>query len=108
EYLAMARQLLEPPPCCLIAVGGLSGSGKSTLAAALAPTVGPVPGAIHVRSDEIRKRLCGAEPTERLGPEGYTPEVTRRVYDTVLRRAVDVVQSGHAAIVDAVYADPAE
>ena len=59
EYLAMAERLLHPPHPCLVAVGGFSGSGKSTLALSLAPSVGAVPGAVVLRSDETRKRLCG-------------------------------------------------
>jgi len=104
EYLAMAERLLHPQPPCLIAIGGFSGSGKSTLALSLAPAVGAVPGAVVLRSDEIRKRLCGVSPFERLGPEGYTSEVSRCVYATAAEQAGAVVRAGHAAVVDAVYA----
>ncbi len=104
DYLEMAGELLQASPPCLIAVGGLSGTGKSTLAHALAPAVGPVPGAVVIRSDEIRKRLCGLDPLQRLGPEGYTPEMSRRVYETLVERADVVVRGGHAAIADAVFA----
>jgi aminoglycoside phosphotransferase family enzyme/predicted kinase len=106
EYLARARQLLDAPAPALVAVGGLSGSGKSTLALALAPRVGAVPGAIVIRSDELRKRLCGVSPLARLGPEGYTPEVSQRVYAAAAEQARLVVQAGHSAIVDAVFARP--
>ncbi len=74
DYLTMADALLEPPPPCLIAIGGLSGSGKSTLAMALAPSIGGPPGAVVIRSDEIRKKLSGVKPLDRLGPEGYTDD----------------------------------
>jgi uncharacterized protein len=108
EYLAMARRFLHPPAPCLAAVGGLSGTGKSTLALAVAPEVGAVPGAVVIRSDEIRKGLLGVAPLDRLGPEGYAPEVSRRVYALVAQRAMQVVATGHSAIVDAVYARPDE
>jgi predicted kinase len=108
DYLAMAQRLLHPPPACLIAIGGFSGSGKSTIAKALAPLIGAVPGALVLRSDEIRKQLCGVSPLHRLGPEGYTGDVTRRVYGTVADHAAHVLPSGHAVIVDAVYARPAD
>jgi uncharacterized protein len=103
----MAEDLLHPPPPCLVAVGGLSGSGKSTLALSLAPGVGAAPGAVVLRSDEIRKRLSGVARLERLGPEGYSPQVSERVYATLAEQAIAVVRGGHSAIVDAVYARPA-
>lgn len=108
DYVAMALDLLRPPPPCLIAVGGFSGSGKSQLAQALAPHVGAVPGAVVLRSDEIRKRLCGVEPLARLGPEGYSPDASRRVYAAAAERAGVLVRGGHAAIADAVFGHPAD
>ena len=74
----------------------------------LAPSIGAVPGAVVLRSDEIRKRLCGVPLLQRLGPEGYTPEVSGRVYATIADWASLVVRSGHSAIVDAVHARPAD
>ncbi|MGD9903532.1 MAG: AAA family ATPase [Vicinamibacterales bacterium] len=108
EYLTLARQFLDPPPPVLVAIGGHSGTGKSTLARALAPALGAVPGAVLVRSDEIRKHLCGVDPLERLGREGYAPTVTAQVYATIADRARQAIAGGQAAVVDAVYADPGE
>jgi hypothetical protein len=108
EYLAMAIELLQPEPPRLIAIGGLSGSGKSTVALALAPGVGAAPGALVLRSDEIRKALCGVAPLDRLGPAGYTPEVTQQVYRTLADRAALALQAGRTVIVDAVFARPAD
>ena len=108
EYLAMAEGFLHPRPPCLVAVGGLSGSGKSTLARGLAPSIGAAPGAVVLRSDEIRKRLCGVTSLDRLGPEGYSSEVTGRVYATLVEQAGAVLRTGHSAIADAVYARPAD
>ena len=104
EYLRLARRLLEPTPAALVAVGGLSGSGKSTLALALAPHVGPAPGAVVLRSDEIRKELAGVEALTRLGPDAYTPAMTASVYDTLGQRARLALEAGHRVIVDAVFA----
>ena len=104
EYLAMAEGLLNPPRPCLIAIGGFSGTGKSTLALGLAPSVGAVPGAVVIRSDEIRKRLSGVSPLDRLGPEGYSSAMSERVYAAVAERAKLTIREGHSAIVDAVYA----
>ncbi len=108
EYLRLARRLLEPVPAALVAVGGLSGSGKTTLALALAPHVGPAPGAVVLRSDELRKELAGVDPLTRLDPGGYTPAMTARVYDTLTERARLVLEAGHAAIADAVFARPSD
>ena len=107
-YLAMAEDLLKPPRASLIAVGGLSGSGKSTLALGLAPDLGAAPGAVVLRSDEIRKRLCGVPLLERLGPAGYSPGISARVYATLAERAALVLRNGHSAIIDAVYAKRAD
>ena len=105
DCLAIAEAALEPPQPRLIAVGGLSGSGKSTLAMDLAPSMGAVPGAVVIRSDEIRKKLCGVQPLDRLGPEGYTDEMSRRVYATLMEHADKVVRGGYTAIADAVFAE---
>jgi uncharacterized protein len=107
-YLALAAILLRSGSPSVIAVGGFSGSGKSTLAHAVAPAIGPVPGALIVRSDEIRKRLCGVAPLTRLDSAGYTSDVSRRVYDLATERAATIVRAGHSAIVDAVFARPAD
>jgi predicted kinase len=108
EYLAMAGQLLHPPRSCLVAVGGFSGSGKSTVALGLAPSIGAAPGAVVLRSDETRKRLCGVPLLQRLGPEGYSVQVSERVYSTVAEQAALVLRAGHSVVVDAVYARAAD
>lgn len=108
EYLSLAQRLLDPPPPCLIATGGFSGSGKSTLAAGLAPSVGAAPGALVLRSDEIRKRLCGVPLDQHLGPEGYTEAISERVYAAITEQARRVLAAGHAVIADAVYARAAD
>jgi predicted kinase len=104
----MAESFLHPLPPCLVAIGGLSGSGKSTLAFGLAPSIGAVPGAVVIRSDEIRKQLCGVSALDRLGPEGYSLETSERVYATVAERAGVTIREGHSVIVDAVHARPAD
>lgn len=103
-YLDIAQGLLHPAKPCFIAVGGLSGSGKSTLALSLAPLTGGVPGAVVIRSDEVRKQLCGVPSLARLGPEGYTADISSRVYATMASRADLIVRSSRSVIVDAVFA----
>jgi predicted kinase len=108
QYLEMATGLLDVPKPRLIAVGGLSGSGKSTVARAIAPDLGVAPGALILRSDEIRKRLLGVEPTTGLGPEGYTRAVTTRVYETMARVAAGALAAGRTVIADAVHGTPGQ
>jgi hypothetical protein len=104
-YLALAtRYLTHAPPARLIAVGGLSGSGKSTLAWALARRLG----AVVLRSDAIRKGFWGIEQTEKLPGEAYAPEVTARVYSTMLERAGMALAGGATVILDAAHLKAAE
>lgn len=107
-YLAAALRHLAPQPPVLCAVGGLSGSGKSTFARALAPLVGRCPGAVVLRTDEIRKRLWGAGPLERLPAEAYAASVTKRVYGRLFEEAQACLTAGQAVVLDAVFMKPAE
>jgi hypothetical protein len=104
RYFELARTLIHPPAARLIAVGGLSGTGKSVLARALAPIVMPLPGAVVLRSDLVRKQMFGVNDTHRLPPSAYTPEVAARVYETLTQRAQRVLAQGHSAIIDGVFA----
>ncbi len=107
-YFAQARDYLAPAQACLVAVGGLSGTGKSTLAGRLVPSLGPAPGAVWLRSDSLRKVLLGKAPQARLGSEGYTREVTERVYGELRSRAERSLLAGRSVLVDAVHGQPAE
>ena len=104
RYLGLAQRLLAPPPPLLMAIGGLSGSGKSTLAFGLGPWLGATPGALVVRSDEVRKQMSGVPFLTRLGPAHYAAERSAPVYETAIGRAVTAVKAGHASIVDGVFA----
>ena len=108
RYAGLALSYLDPPPPVLVAVGGLSGTGKSTLAARLAAHIGQAPGALHVRSDVERKRLFGVPETQRLERQHYRIGTAERVYSIVGDKARRALGSGHAAIVDAVFAKPEE
>lgn len=109
DYLALALACITPPGPTLVAIGGLSGSGKSTIAARLAPDIGALPGALVLRSDVIRKRLCGAASAlDRLPASAYAPDVTARVYQTLASEAAEILSTGHSVIADAVYVDPRE
>ncbi len=104
-YLEAAWDYIRPPPGLVVAIGGLPGTGKSTLARALAPALGPAPGALILRSDEIRKRLHGVAPEVRLGRDAYTPAATAQVNEALLDGVRQA--AGHAVIADATFLDPA-
>jgi hypothetical protein len=108
KYVDLARELIEPPPPLLIAVGGLSGTGKSALARALAPRLGAAPGAVVLRSDVERKALFGKDEQDGLPAHAYAPDVTARVYATIADKARRTAAAGHCAIVDGVFAKPQE
>ena len=108
SYMDRAIGYLAPPAPRLIAVGGLSGSGKSRMAREIAPLVGACPGALVSRSDVLRKRLMGCAPYERLGGEGYTPEMSRKTYHALGQECAAALAHGHAVIADAVFAQPEE
>lgn len=107
-YLDAARAYLKPSPPRLMAVGGLSGSGKTTFARGVAPAVGASPGAVLLRSDEIRKRLWRAPPLGRLPAAAYEPGVSVRVYETMAAAARACLKAGQAVIADAVFQEPGD
>lgn len=105
--LAAAEAFLAPAPAPVLAIGGLQGTGKSRLARALAPGLGPAPGALVLRSDEIRKRLQGVAPEARLPDAAYTPAASAAVQAEMLAMLKTAVAAGHAVILDAMFLDPA-
>ncbi len=106
-YLAAARAYLAPPgPGLVLAIGGLPGSGKSTLARALAGGLGPAPGALVLRSDEIRKRLHHVAPETPLPPEAYGKAANDAVRETLLAAAATAAPSRHVVVLDASFLDP--
>jgi aminoglycoside phosphotransferase family enzyme/predicted kinase len=106
RYLQFAAAVLAPGRPRLVAIGGLSGTGKTALAHALAPDLGPVPGAVVIRSDVERKALFGVAETERLPATAYGPEVSDAVFTRVAAAARQALGAGCAVVCDAVYARP--
>jgi aminoglycoside phosphotransferase family enzyme/predicted kinase len=106
RYLATAQAHLSPAPPMLAAVGGLSGSGKSTVARGLAPRLGAAPGAVILRSDEIRKRQAGLAPTERAPPEAYSASADAAVFDELFGVAQTLLRAGRAVVLDATFMRP--
>jgi uncharacterized protein len=107
-YFAFAVRAISPPEPQFIAIGGLSGTGKTRLARALASQLGPMPGAVIVRSDVERKVLFGVGETDKLPGEAYTPAANERVYAALRDKTRRVLGARHAALLDAVFARPDE
>ncbi len=107
-YLAAAIEHLKPHGAGLVAVGGLSGSGKSTFARLVAPGLGASPGAVVLRTDEIRKRMWGVGPLDHLPPAAYEREFGRTVYERMFHEASLALAAGRWVVMDAVFLDPAE
>ena len=80
-------------------MAGLSGAGKSTVARYLSQRYG----AIHLRSDAVRKHLAGVPLYAKGGAELYTPHMTERTYGELLRLAVALLAEGQAVVLDAKY-----
>jgi aminoglycoside phosphotransferase family enzyme/predicted kinase len=95
-HFLLALGELAPPMDrpSLVLVGGLPGTGKSTLARSLAGAAGFE----VIRSDVVRKELCG-------GIGIYTREWTDRTYDECRHRAERLLFEGKRIIVDATFAD---
>lgn len=106
-YLEAALVYTNPTPPMLIGIGGFSGSGKTRVSRALAPRLGASPGAVHLRSDQIRKALFGVAEEQKLPPESYLPEVSEQVYQIMLERGALILRAGRSVILDAVFNHPA-
>jgi hypothetical protein len=103
HYLSAASAYLQPKPPIVLGIGGLPGSGKSTLARALAPELGNAPGALVLRSDEIRKRQHGVAPEERLPQSAYSDAASEKVFAELAALARETADGGHAVIADATF-----
>ena len=106
RYLAAAASYLRRTPPIVLTIGGLPGTGKSTLARALAPELGNSPGALVLRSDEIRKRQHGAAPEQRLPQAAYSDAASEAVLAELATLARLTAAGGHAVIADATFIDP--
>jgi aminoglycoside phosphotransferase family enzyme/predicted kinase len=108
DNLAAAQRHLVPSKPILLAIGGASGTGKSAVAIDLAPEIGGAPGALILRTDEIRKQLTGLRDDEWLPPSAYTAEHHAAVYAEMQARAAASLAAGRSCILDAVHGLSAE
>ncbi len=106
RYLDLAGLYTLPPQPRLLITFGPSASGKSTLTQPLLEELG----AIRLRSDVERKRLCGIDAQQHAGAAAekgiYDPTTTERTYARLAELAESVLEAGYPVIVDATFADP--
>jgi uncharacterized protein len=99
DYYRQAYQYTQTKPGNLILMSGLSGSGKSTVAQYLAQKQG----AIHLRSDAVRKHLAGI-PIDEPGQDNlYSTEMTEKTYTRLLELGLLLAKEGFTIILDAKY-----
>ncbi|MEN9246064.1 MAG: AAA family ATPase [Thermostichales cyanobacterium SRBZ-1_bins_19] len=102
-YYHLAWSYTQPQAGSLIVMAGLSGSGKSTVARYLAQHY-PAPfGAIHIRSDALRKHLGGMPLLERGPASLYSADMTAKTYSQLLELGLALAQAGYAVILDGKY-----
>ena len=99
RFYRLAAQYSQPRQGQITLMCGLSGSGKSTTARQLAGQTG----AVHIRSDAVRKHLGNVPLEQRGGDELYSPEMTQRTYDRLLHLGITLAQQGYSVILDAKY-----
>lgn len=83
----------------LILMSGLSGSGKSTVARYLAAKIG----AIHIRSDAVRKHLAGIGLHQSGTKEIYSSQMSEKTYQQLLNLGTKLACQGYPVILDAKY-----
>ncbi|NEP00072.1 MAG: AAA family ATPase [Symploca sp. SIO2E9] len=99
DYYRLAWEYTKSRKGSLMLTSGLSGSGKTTVARYLARYLG----AIHLRSDVLRKNLAGISLEQRGGDELYTPAMTQKTYQRLLELGIKLANLGFPVILDAKY-----
>jgi aminoglycoside phosphotransferase family enzyme/predicted kinase len=99
DYYRLAWEYTKRNEGRLILMSGLSGSGKTTVARHLARRLG----AIHLRSDAVRKHLAGIPLEQPGGDELYTPAMSEKTYKRLLELGIKLASQGFPVILDAKY-----
>lgn len=97
RYYHLAWEYARPRQGQLFIMSGFSGSGKTTVARELARQRG----AIHIRSDALRKHLGNVPLETRGNGDLYSAEMSERTYDRLLSLGFELARQGFAVILDA-------
>lgn len=97
KYYTLAWSYMQPQPGRLLVMSGLSGSGKTTVAKELSRQLG----AIHIRSDAVRKHLAGVPLQARGDDSLYTPEMSQQTYERLTELGGTLAHQGYTVILDA-------
>lgn len=93
-------------PSSIVLTCGLPGTGKSVAASEIARSLRTEP----VRSDVVRKSLAGldpfAHPTREQRETLYDPAHTDRTYARLMEEAIEHLERGEHAVLDATYLTP--
>ncbi len=105
RLVGLVHRHLEAGRVRLVVVGGLPATGKSTVAAGVADSLG----AVHLRSDELRKELAGlpagASAAADVGEGIYGASMSERTYQAMLDRASALLAMGESVVLDATFHD---
>lgn len=97
KYYTLAWSYVQPQTGQLFVMSGLSGSGKSTVARELSRKLG----AVHLRSDAVRKHLAGIPVQQRGEDSLYSPEMSQKTYERLIFLGTLLANQGYTVILDA-------
>jgi aminoglycoside phosphotransferase family enzyme/predicted kinase len=99
DYYRLAWEYTQKGEGKIMMMSGLSGSGKTTIAKEIARKLG----AIHLRSDAVRKHLAGIGVNQKGDDSLYSPEMNEKTYNRLLELGVMLAAQGFSVILDAKY-----
>ena len=103
EHIRLAREFTSPRHAALMITHGVSGSGKSTGTIPLVEGLG----ALRLRSDVERKRIHGMARDYRRGAAPgagiYNDAASAETYAQLAYLAVQTIEAGYPAIIDATF-----
>jgi predicted kinase len=87
----------------VLVVMGRVGTGKTSVAQMIGQSLGTE----VFSSDRARKELAGVDPHRRAGAairaQLYSPAMTNRTYETIIRRAIEYARANGVAVLDATF-----